>query len=104
SGNAGNSWTQVLAPGGTTDLYGNFVTDVAIVRKTHRKTVVAAIGWRGSPGGGADPNNGLYQSTDGGLTFSLVTAVGFAPQPNIGRVSLAVGPGSQPNLMYAVVQ
>jgi len=101
--NSGATWTQVLAPGGTTDLYGNFVSDVVYLPRTKNKQAVAAIGWRGSPGGGSDPNNGLYVSADGGVTWNKVSPAGFAPQADLGRISLGVTP-SQPGLMYAVVQ
>ncbi len=97
----GATWERVLAPGGDADLYGNFVTDVVSL-SGDSTDILAAVGWRGLPGG-CNPNNGLYRSTDGGETFAKVVPVGFAPQVNLGRISLAVTP-SQPGLVYAVVQ
>jgi hypothetical protein len=103
SADKGATWTRVLAPGGTTDLYGNFVTDVVFMPKTGRTQILAAIGWRGNPGGGADANNGLWLSTDSGLTFSKLSPTGFPAQQNLGRISLAVQ-NATPNLIYAVIQ
>lgn len=95
SADAGSTWTRVLAPGGTSDLYGNFVTDLVVLPGTSDKKVVASVGWRGG-----DPSNGLWLSSDSGKTFSAISPSGFAPQANIGRMSLAVSSGA----IYAVVQ
>jgi hypothetical protein len=95
STDAGTTWNRVLAPGGTSDLYGNFVTDVSYVPGTHNTHVLAAVGWRGG-----DASNGLWLSTDSGATFTKQTPSGFAAQANIGRMSLALAGGAE----YAVVQ
>ncbi|HEX2049060.1 MAG TPA: hypothetical protein VHJ34_00330 [Actinomycetota bacterium] len=94
SNDRGRTWTRVLAPGGE-DEFGNFVTDVVLLPN---KQVLAAVGWRGGHAA-----NGLYLSNDKGKTFARITPAGFAPQPNVGRVSLAADRGA-PGLLYAVVQ
>jgi hypothetical protein len=101
SKNQGSTWERTLAPGGDVDLYGNFVTDV-VYPSGSAKQVLAAVGWRGLPGG-CNPNNGLYLSRDSGKTFSKLNPTGFAVQSNLGRISLAVTP-AQKNLIYALVQ
>ena len=98
STNSGLNWTQVLAPGGVSDVLGNFVTDVVYLPGTNNQQVLAGVGWRGG-----NSHNGLWLSTNGGGTFSKVTLTGFAPQANIGRISLAVTPTTN-NLVMAVVQ
>lgn len=98
STDSGTSWTRTLAPGGTTDLYGNIVSDAVMVPGTGGKQVLAAVGWRSG-----DASNGLWLSTNGGKTFSHDNGNGFAPQSRIGRVSLASS-DAQPGLFYAVVQ
>ncbi|HEX9375616.1 MAG TPA: hypothetical protein VGB19_05175 [Actinomycetota bacterium] len=97
STNGGSTWTRVLAPGGA-DLAGDFVTDLVPLYGTKGKGFVSVLGWRYG-----DSNNGLYRSDDAGKTWTAVDATGFAPQSNIGRVSLATT-RADPGLMYAVVQ
>jgi hypothetical protein len=85
------------SPGGD-DLAGDFATDLVPLYGTSGKGFLTVLGWRYG-----DPNNGLYRSNDAGKTWAPVDAAGFAPQSNIGRVSLAATP-AQPGLLYAVVQ
>lgn len=87
----------VQAPGGTTG-----VTD---------PIVVAAVGWRGgnhpNPDGTIQsPANGIYRSTDGGVTFHRATMTGFTPQDRIGRIELgeATGPDQDHDWLFAMVQ
>jgi hypothetical protein len=95
STNNGKTFAQVLAPGGTADPAGNFVTDVGIVPATSNAQVLAAVGYyRGNAG------NGLWLSTDSGQTFSRLSPSGFAPQGNIGRTTFALTKKAE----YAVVQ
>ncbi|HYU57961.1 MAG TPA: hypothetical protein VEO00_07925, partial [Actinomycetota bacterium] len=94
---AGQSWKKVLAPGGA-DQLGDFVTHVVELPGTAHNGLLAAVGWRGG-----HPKNGLYVSNNDGDTWSKVNPVGFAPQGNIGRMTLAVHPDT-PGLIYAVVQ
>jgi photosystem II stability/assembly factor-like uncharacterized protein len=92
---SGTTWSAVLAPGGGSDPYGNFVTDTVVLPGFTGSHVLAAVGWRGG-----DTSNGLWLSTDSGATFAKVAPSGFAAQANIGRMSLAVTPTAE----YAVVQ
>jgi photosystem II stability/assembly factor-like uncharacterized protein len=92
---SGKTWSSVLAPGGSGDPYGNFVTDALVLPGFSGTHVLAAVGWRGG-----DAANGLWLSTDSGATFTKVTATGFAAQANVGRMSLAATAQAE----YAVVQ
>ena len=98
STDGGIAWQRVLAPGGTADPYGNFVTDVVIVPKSSGSNVIAAVGWDQG-----DPNNGLYSSTNGGLTFTKIAPSGYPLQGDLGRTSFAVS-ASTGGLIYAVIQ
>lgn len=94
-------WTEVLDPAGTTDNppYDQQVTDVAVVPGSHGKDVIAAIGWHG-PGNTA--NNGFYESSDSGKTFSKVTPSGDVNASDIGRTTFAYS--ADGSKLYAVVQ
>ena len=102
SEDGGTNWSLVLAPGGDADRLGNFITDVVTLSRSSAKHLLAAVGWRAG-----DPNNGLWESTDSGDTWTNITAAasaaGFTQQPRIGRVSLASLRGHA-GLLYAVVQ
>jgi hypothetical protein len=91
----------VLDPNGPTDFppYDQQVTDVAVVPGTRGHDVIAAIGWHG-PGNTA--NNGFYESTDGGHTFSMVTPTGAINASDIGRTTFAYS--ADGSKLYAVVQ
>lgn len=94
-------WTEVLDPAGPTDFppYDQQVTDVAIQPGSAGKVVIAAIGWHGP---GNTQNNGFYQSTDGGLTFSQVTPAGDVSASDIGRTTFAYS--TDGSKLYAIVQ
>jgi sugar lactone lactonase YvrE len=94
-------WTEVLDPAGPTDFppYDQQVTDVAIQPGSAGKVVIAAIGWHGP---GNTQNNGFYQSTDGGLTFSQVTPAGDINASDIGRTTFAYS--ADGSKLYAIVQ
>ncbi|HEX6451537.1 MAG TPA: hypothetical protein VF060_18995 [Trebonia sp.] len=98
---ATRSWTEVLDPAGPTDNppYDQQVTDVAVVPGTHGKDVIAAIGWHG-PGNTA--NNGFYESTDSGHSFSKVTPAGDVNAGDIGRTTFAYS--ADGSKLYATVQ
>ena len=98
---ASGVWTEVLDPAGVTDFppYDQQVTDVSVVPGTGGADVIAAIGWHG-PGNTA--YNGFYESTDSGLTFSLVTPTGDVNASDIGRTSFAYS--SDGTKLYAIVQ
>jgi hypothetical protein len=97
----GSQWTEVLDPAGPTDFppYDQQVTDVAIVPGSGGSDVIAAIGWHGP---GNTQNNGFYQSTDGGLTWSLVTPTGDIDATDIGRTTFAYS--ADGSKLYAIVQ
>jgi hypothetical protein len=94
-------WTEVLDPAGPVDNppYDQQVTDVAIVPGTNGRDVIAAIGWHGP---GNTQNNGFYQSTDGGRTFSEVTLSGAITASDIGRTTFAYS--ADGSKLYAIVQ
>jgi len=94
-------WTEVLDPAGPVDNppYDQQVTDVAIVPGTHGQDVIAAIGWHGP---GNTQNNGFYESTDGGRTFSEVTVSGAINATDIGRTTFAYS--ADGSKLYAIVQ
>ncbi len=94
-------WAEVLDPAGPTDFppYDQQVTDVAVQPGSAGKVVIAAIGWHGP---GNTENNGFYQSTDGGLTFSPVTPAGDINTSDIGRTTFAYS--ADGSKLYAVVQ
>jgi hypothetical protein len=94
-------WTEVLDPAGPTDFppYDQQVTDVAVVPASGGSDVIAAIGWHGP---GNTENNGFYESTDGGLTFSQVTPTGDINAGDIGRTTFAYS--ADGSKLYAIVQ
>ena len=96
-----NQWTEALDPAGPVDNppYDQQVTDVAVVPRTHDRDVFAAIGWHGP---GNTQNNGFYQSTDGGQTFSRVTPTGQINASDIGRTTFAYS--ADGSKLYAIVQ
>jgi hypothetical protein len=96
-----NQWAEVLDPAGPVDNppYDQQVTDVAIVPGSNGQDVIAAIGWHGP---GNTQNNGFYQSTDGGQTFSQVTVTGAINASDIGRTTFAYSADGRK--LYAVVQ
>ncbi|HKC18795.1 MAG TPA: hypothetical protein VKE27_04115, partial [Candidatus Dormibacteraeota bacterium] len=84
-----NTWTAVLEPAGPSDFppYDQQVTDVTLVPGSRGADVIAAIGWHGP---GNTQNNGFYQSTDGGLSFTKVTPLlGQVDATDIGRTTFA---------------
>jgi len=106
------------ATGGKPECHlANVVTDV-IVQEPGGSTgvtapiVVAAVGWRGgnfaSPDGKVQsPANGIYRSTDGGVSFTRADeSPGFASQSKIGRIEVgaATGPDQDHGYLWAMVQ
>lgn len=98
STDGGKTWTKTLYVGpqsGASDLAWN-----------PRKRVVFAgiwqyrrIPWSLTSGG---PDDGLYRSTDGGVTWTKLTGNGL-PTGLWGRVGVAIAP-SNPRRVYAVIQ
>jgi len=99
STNGGNSWVHVLP---VTAFNNIRATDVAFdPSDTTGGTAYAALGELG--GGGS--KNGVYKSTDAGMTWTALTISGFSAA-NFGRISLAVGPpvsGSTSGVLFAAV-
>ena len=95
------AWTPVLKPSGCSQPGGvdpnPFATDVAVKPGTGGQVVDAVLGWR------AGSNcNGIYESRNGGQTFSRVTVGGALNAKDMGRTSIAwATDGSK---AYAVVQ
>lgn len=132
STDAGTSFTNVKLPtgdcagvtntsratGGRPECHlANVVTDVVVqapggATGVTTPIVVAAVGWRGgnfeNPDGTVQsPANGIYRSTDGGVTFARSDeSPGFAPQNKIGRIELgaATGPEQDHGYLWAMVQ
>ncbi len=96
-----HKWSEVLDPAGPVDNppYDQQVTDVAIVPGSGGKDVIAAIGWHGP---GNTQNNGFYESTDSGATFTQVTPTGDINVPDIGRTTFAYS--ADGTKLYAIVQ
>lgn len=97
----GAQWQEVLDPAGTTDNppYDQQVTTVNVVPGTDGADVIAAIGWHGP---GNTENNGFYQSTDGGRTFTKVSPAGDVNASDIGRTTFAYS--ADGSKLYAIVQ
>src|SRR5579863_5543326 len=95
------SWTEVLDPVGATDSppYDQQVTDVAVVPGSNGADVIAAIGWHGP---GNTKNNGFYESTDHGSSFSKVSPNGQINANDIGRTTFAYS--ADGSKLYAIVQ
>jgi len=90
SGDAGNTWTQVL-PG---------AAGISVVfDPTNGDSVWATLGTVGG-----NSRNGVYHSTNGGLTWTLSngTGTGALPSTGMGRMELALAPSS-PATMYLQV-
>jgi hypothetical protein len=98
---ATGQWTEVLDPHGATDFppYDQQVTDVAVVPGSQGADVVAAIGWHGP---GNTGNNGFYESTDHGMTFTMVRPTGDIKTSDIGRTTFAYS--ADGTELYAIVQ
>ena len=102
---SGGTWTAILQPGGTVAPGGNFnlnvgnmITDVQVVPGTGGANILAVAGWRGGA-----PTNGLYLSTDGGTSFTYLSApAGYPTNANEGRTTLAFSANG--DRLYAVIQ
>ncbi|HEU5421679.1 MAG TPA: hypothetical protein VFV41_28635 [Streptosporangiaceae bacterium] len=94
-------WAEVLDPAGPVDNppYDQQVTDVAVAPGSHGRVVIAAIGWHGP---GNTQNNGFYQSSNGGRTFSKVAPSGDISASDIGRTTFAYS--ADGTRLYAIVQ
>lgn len=109
STDGGADWGRVLPPVGGTGFpaVNDFGTGV-VFDPTNANVAYAALGIpfctgpQGACGvsGTSEQDNGVYKSTDGGATWSLLTALDTAAGPvggsaNYGRITIAVGPSAQ---------
>jgi photosystem II stability/assembly factor-like uncharacterized protein len=96
----GKTWKKVLAG-------ANGSSGCAMIARSKQepKTIYASMwdfrrqGWTFRSGG---PGSGLFKSTDGGATWSEVTAKGLPAKP-WGRVAVQVAP-SKPQVVYANIE
>jgi photosystem II stability/assembly factor-like uncharacterized protein len=95
----GGTWQLVLSFADTNDPTGGWVSDVAFLPGTNDRGVLAALGWRNG-----DAHNGLYQSNDGGQTFSKLSPTGAFPQGNhVGRMMFDTTK-QDPNLIVIAIE
>ena len=97
-----SQWVEVLDPAGpnVNPPYRNQVTSVVVVPGTNGQTVDTVIGWRGGSTAADEANNGFYQSTNAGQTFTKVTStIGGG---DIGRTTFAYS--ADGSKLYAVVE
>ncbi len=101
-----SAWTTVLKPdpNPTNSPYRtSFITDVKVQPGSAGNIVIAALGWRGGTLPTDTSYNGFYESTDGGLTFSLVKPTGdLAGATDLGRTTFAYS--ADGHVLYAVVE
>lgn len=90
SADAGNTWVNTLAGASGTAV---------VFDPSNSDSVYAALGTAAG-----NPRNGVYHSTDGGLTWKQVTGAGDAslPTSGVGRIELAIAPSS-PATMFAQI-
>lgn len=100
STDGGVSWSFVALSGGGT-LTGAPGTEVAFAT-ADGSVAYAALGL---PSVGGDPDNGMYKSVDGGITWIRIPGSGsnLLPTVDAGRVEFAVAP-SDPNTLYVGIQ
>ncbi|MGH9817171.1 MAG: hypothetical protein ACRD6I_13935, partial [Candidatus Acidiferrales bacterium] len=90
----GMTWTQVLLGAvGTEVLFDPRIDPMSGMANT----AYAALGTIAN-----DPDNGIYKSTNGGMTWSKQTLPSPATTTNLGRIEIAIAPSS-PDVLYASV-
>jgi hypothetical protein len=112
SADGGNTWTRVQPGGSAGSPPYNPATDVKFdPSDSTGQTVYAALG---DLNGDADPQaacssapcNGVYVSSDAGITWHRVTGLDSTSTPSLyGSISLAIGPGSSPatSILYVAI-
>ena len=93
SADAGQTWTPTLSA----------TAGISVVfDPTNGSSAYATLGY---PYTGGDPNNGVYHSTDGGLTWKRANGSGTTalPTANVGRIEIAMAPSS-PSTLYAQIE
>ncbi|MGZ6694979.1 MAG: WD40/YVTN/BNR-like repeat-containing protein [Solirubrobacteraceae bacterium] len=95
----GGTWTAILGGTSNTLAVANMVTDVAVKPGTTGATadIVAVRGWREGAA-----TNGLYESKDGGGSFTALSPQGYVPAADQGRTTLAYSKTG--DRLYAIVQ
>lgn len=93
SADAGNTWTLQLA--------GTVAISVAF-DPTNGSSAYATLGY---PYTGGNSRNGVYHSTDGGVTWTASNGSGATalPNKNVGRIEIAMA-ASDPATIYAQIQ
>jgi photosystem II stability/assembly factor-like uncharacterized protein len=99
SGDGGKTWKQTLYVGPQTGG-----ADLAMDPKNPNNVYAALwqfrrVPWTATSGG---PDDGLYRSRDGGVTWHKLTGHGL-PNGLMGRIGLAIAP-SDPRRIYALIQ
>ncbi|MBZ5621098.1 MAG: hypothetical protein LAQ69_20585, partial [Acidobacteriia bacterium] len=91
SANAGATWTQTMSGAAGISV---------VFDPTNGSSVYASLG---SPN--VNTKNGVYHSTDGGLTWKTAggTGSGALPTDNVGRIEIAMAP-SDPATIYVQIQ
>ncbi len=112
SADGGNTWNRVQPGASAGHPPSNPATDVKFdPGDSSGQTVYAALG---DPNGDTDPQagcgsalcNGVYVSSDAGITWSRVAGLDSASTPSLyGSISLAIGPGSSPktSILYVAI-
>lgn len=94
----GATWQKVLYAGP-----GVGIADLAMDPRNPDIVLAATYRYRRTPwsysGGG--PEDAIYKSTDGGLTWKRLSGNGLPSKP-VARIGLAIAP-SEPNIVYAVM-
>lgn len=93
SSDGGASWIRALGPGLPT---GPIVASDLLIDPADPNKVYAALGYVAG-----SANNGVYKSTDGGVTFTKLA--GGLPTTNVGRINIAIA-RSNTQVLYASVQ
>jgi uncharacterized protein (TIGR03437 family) len=106
STDAANTWTRVLQfpiddANGTPRIHGlSSSAAISVLFEPGSSTSVYAT--LGRPKG--DDTNGVYHSSDSGVTWTKVTGTGSAslPETDVGRIELAIAP-TAPSTLYAQI-
>ena len=101
-----NTWIRTLQfpiddANGTPRIHGT-ASSAAISVLFEPGSAASAYATLGRPKG--DPTNGVYHSSDGGVTWTKVTGSGNAslPTSDVGRIELAIAPAA-PSTLYAQI-
>jgi hypothetical protein len=93
STDGGSTWTDLTTGISTTAAFSDLAMDPA-----NHLILYAAVG---DPNG-SDPANGLYETTDGGTTWSRAGNFPTGSDANVGRVDVALS-AANPSVIYATI-